>query len=116
MDDQTYEAINGVFEQMDEYHPTAAHWYLPLTRVDPIAQGRRLGCTLLQHALAICDGLPAYLEATSPRSRNLYSRHGFNVVGVIEAGSSPPLGAMLREPASENRSTPAAAFHEGCRA
>jgi hypothetical protein len=68
MDDQTYEAINGVFEEMDEHHPTAAHWYLPLTRVDPIAQGRRLGCTLLQHALAICDGLPAYLEATSPRS------------------------------------------------
>ena len=43
MDDQTFEDINGVFEQMDEHHPTTDHWYLPLTGVDPSAQGRRLG-------------------------------------------------------------------------
>ena len=102
MDDQTFEDINGVFEQMDELHPTDDHWYLPLTGVDPVAQGRRLGTTLLRHALKTCDsdGLPAYLEATSPRSRNLYSRHGFNIVQTIQAGTSPPLWAMLREPAS----------------
>ena len=102
MDNQTFEDINGVFEQMDELHPTDDHWYLPLTGVDPIAQGRRLGTTLLRRALKTCDsdGLPAYLEATSPRSRNLYSRHGFNIVQTIQAGTSPPLWAMLREPAS----------------
>ena len=102
MDDQTFEDINGVFEQMDELHPTDDHWYLPLTGVDPVAQGRRLGTTLLRHALKTCDsdGLPAYLEATSPRSRNLYARHGFNIVQTIQAGTSPPLWAMLREPAS----------------
>ena len=102
MDDRTFEDINGVFEQMDELHPTDDHWYLPLTGVDPVAQGRGLGTALLRHALKTCDsdGLPAYLEATSPRSRNLYARHGFNVVGVIQAGTSPPLWAMLREPAS----------------
>jgi GNAT superfamily N-acetyltransferase len=102
MSDQVFEDINGVFDQMAEHHPSGDHWYLPLTGVDPTAQGRRLGSTLLQHALAICDAdrLPAYLEATSPRSRNLYARHGFNDLGVIQAGSSPPLWAMLREPAS----------------
>ena len=102
MDDQTFEDINGAFEQMDELHPTDDHWYLPLTGVDPVAQGRRLGTTLLRHALKTCDsdGLPAYLEATSPRSRNLYARHGFNIVQTIQAGTSPPLWAMLREPAS----------------
>jgi GNAT superfamily N-acetyltransferase len=102
MDDQTFEDINGVFEQMDELHPTDDHWYLPLTGVDPVAQGRRLGTTLLRHALKTCDsdGLPAYLEATSRRSRNLYARHGFNIVQTIQAGTSPPLWAMLREPAS----------------
>jgi GNAT superfamily N-acetyltransferase len=101
-DDQTFEDVNGVFEQMDELHPTDDHWYLPLTGVDPVAQGRGLGSTLLRHALKTCDsdGLPAYLEATSPRSRNLYARQGFNDVEIIQAGTSPPLWAMLREPAS----------------
>jgi len=100
MDDQRYEDITGVFAQMDEHHPTDQHWYLPLMGVEPVSQGRRLGSALLQHALERCDrdGLPAYLEATSPRSRNLYARHGFDDVATIQAGSSPPLWAMLREP------------------
>ena len=80
MDDQTFKDINGVFEQMDELHPNDDHWYLPLTGVDPVAQGRGLGTTLLRHALKTCDG--------------------FNVVEIIQAGTSPPLWAMLREPAS----------------
>jgi hypothetical protein len=40
MNEQTFEDINGVFEQMDKLHPTDEHWYLPLTGVDPVAQGR----------------------------------------------------------------------------
>ncbi len=101
MNDKTFEDIIGVFEQMDGLHPTVDHWYLPLTGVDPVAQGRGLGSSLLRHALKTCDsdGLPAYLEATSPRNRNLYARHGFKIVGTIQAGTSPPLWAMLREPA-----------------
>jgi GNAT superfamily N-acetyltransferase len=101
MDDRTFEDVGGIFEQMDEHHPSDDHWYLALMGVDPVAQGRRLGTTLLQHALETCDrdGLPAYLEATTLRSRNLYARLGFKDVEVIQAGSSPPLWAMLREPA-----------------
>jgi GNAT superfamily N-acetyltransferase len=102
MTDQTFEDINGVFEQMDKLHPTDEHWYLPLTGVDPVAQGRGRGSTLLRHALETCDkdGLPAYLEATSPRNRNLHARHGFNIVEIIQAGTSPRLWAMLRDSAS----------------
>lgn len=102
MDDQTFEDISGVFEQMDELRPNDDHWYLPLAGVDPVAQSGGLGTTLLRHALKTCDsdGLPAYLAATSPRSRNLYTRHGFNIIEIIQAGNSPPLWAMLREPAS----------------
>ena len=94
--------VDDLFEQMGRFHPSAAHWYLPLTGVDPMAQGRGLGSGLLRHALAICDRdrLPAYLEATSPRSRDLYERHGFRVLGTIEAGSSPPMWPMLRDPVS----------------
>jgi hypothetical protein len=48
---------------------------------------------LLRHALERCDRdrLPAYLDATSPRNRALYARHGFEELGVIQAGSSPPM-------------------------
>jgi ribosomal protein S18 acetylase RimI-like enzyme len=102
MDDQTLEDVKGVFEQMDELHPVADHWYLPLIGVDSVAQGRGLGTALLRNGLETCDsdGLPAYLEATTPRNRDLYARHGFNVVEIIQAGTSPPLWAMFREPAS----------------
>jgi GNAT superfamily N-acetyltransferase len=102
LDDQILEDVKGLFEQMDELHPAADVWYLPLIGVDLIAQGRGLGSALLRHGLATCDsdGLPAYLEATNPRNRILYERHGFDVLDVIQAGSSPPLWAMLREPAS----------------
>jgi GNAT superfamily N-acetyltransferase len=102
LDEEILEDINGVFGQMDEMHPTADVWYLPLMGVDLPAQGRGLGSALLRHVLTSCDsdGVPAYLEATNPRNRDLYARHGFNVVEVIQAGSSPPMWAMLREPAS----------------
>ena len=102
MGGQVFEDTVGLFEQMGAVHPTVDHWYLPVTGVDPIAQGQRLGSTLMQHALAICDteGLPAYLEATNPRSRNLYARLGFDVIEVIQSGTSPPLWAMLRSPRS----------------
>jgi len=94
--------LTAVAEQMTQLHPAGELWYLPMIGVDPVAQGRGLGSALLRHGLAACDrdGLPAYLEATNPRNRALYERHGFRVVEVIQAGSSPPLWAMLREPRS----------------
>jgi len=93
--------IDGFFGQMGESHPSFPHWYLPLAGVDPPAQGRGLGSTLLRYALAACDrdGLPAYLEATSPRSRDLYARRGFAEIGVIQQGGSPPMWPLLRQPA-----------------
>lgn len=90
--------LDSFFEQMDAFHPRSDHWYLPLTGVDPPSQGQGLGSSLLRHALDACDrdGLPAYLEATSPRNRDLYSRFGFSEIGVIQAGSSPQMWPMLR--------------------
>ena len=81
-------------------HPTEQHWYLPLMGVDATSQNRGYGSALLRHALERCDGnqVPAYLEATSPRNKALYGRHGFEELGVIQAGSSPPMWPMQRNP------------------
>ena len=42
------------------------------------------------------DGLPAYLEATNWRNAALYARHGFEVMGVVEAPGYPEIIAMWR--------------------
>ena len=90
----------AVFEAMAQYHPAEPHWYLPMIGVKPLSRRLGLGGALLQAALAECDAahLPAYLEATSPRNRALYARHGFGAVGEITAGGCPPITPMLRRP------------------
>jgi hypothetical protein len=40
----------------------------------------------------------AYLESTNPANLSLYVRHGFEVVGQMQAGRSPPLFPMVRQP------------------
>lgn len=89
-----------MFEQMGAYHPKTPHWYLPMIGVDTAQQGRGIGASLMQHALANCDadGLPAYLESSNPRNISLYERFGFEVVGTIQVGDAPPLYPMLRQP------------------
>ena len=89
-----------VFEQMDTCHPSEPCWYLPLIGVDPACQGRGYGSVLLRHALDRCvrDGVPAYLESSNPRNISLYQRHGFDIIGKIQAGTSPTLVPMLRRP------------------
>lgn len=97
-DDQ--EAVFAIFEQMGQAHPQEPHWYLPLIGTDPSQQSRGHGSALLKHALAVCDAqkTPAYLEASSPRNVPLYQRHGFEVTGTIQVGSSPPITPMVRMP------------------
>jgi GNAT superfamily N-acetyltransferase len=89
-----------VVAQMETYHPREAHWFLPLIGVDPAKQGQGYGGALMRHALERCDreGRLAYLDATSPRNRALYERHGFERLGTVQVGSSPPIVPMLRRP------------------
>jgi ribosomal protein S18 acetylase RimI-like enzyme len=90
-----------VFEQMGKFHPEEPCWYLPLIGVDPTAQGRGYGSALLRYALEHVDrtGAPAYLESSNPRNVALYERHGFKILGRVQAGSSPTIVPMLRRPA-----------------
>jgi ribosomal protein S18 acetylase RimI-like enzyme len=106
--DEFVTAIDGQVERimtlgaaMDAAHPTEPHHYLLAIGVRPSAQGRGLGGELLRHTLRAADaaGEPAYLEASSVRSRALYERHGFEATGEIVVDDSPPMWPMWREPA-----------------
>jgi GNAT superfamily N-acetyltransferase len=103
LEDAVSELILGdllaVFEQMGKYHPAEPHWYLPLIGVDPAYQGRGYGGALMQHALEQCDRYhaPAYLESSNPRNVPMYQRHGFEALGTIQEGTSPPIVPMLRK-------------------
>jgi GNAT superfamily N-acetyltransferase len=97
--EQTPELLS-VLEQMSVFHPSEACWYLPLIGVDPVMQGRGFGALLMRHATMRCDaeGTVAYLESSSPRNISLYLRHGFEVMGTIQVGSSPVVTPMIRHP------------------
>ena len=92
--------VEAVFTSMARYHPEVPHWYLPLIGADPARQGQGIGSALMTHALARCDreGVAAYLESSNPRNIPLYRRHGFEILGTIQHGSSPVLTPMLRPP------------------
>ncbi len=79
----------------------APHYYLAFLGVDPVWQGRGLGSALIAPVLARCDRerTPAFLEASTPRNRAMYERHGFRVLGEFKLGrGAPPQWRMWREP------------------
>ncbi len=91
---------SAIMEQMAFYHPHEPHWYLAVIGVDGARQGLGFGSMLLQHTLASCDRehALAYLESTNPKNISLYERHGFELLGTIQAGNAPPMFPMLRKP------------------
>ena len=94
------EEIFSLFEQMDGFQPAGEFWHLAFIAVDPAQRGRGLGSDLLRDTLKSCDSdnKLAYLESTNPANLSLYRRHGFELIGNIQAGSSPPMFPMIREP------------------
>jgi ribosomal protein S18 acetylase RimI-like enzyme len=94
-----------VLAKLEAGHPAEPehppHYYLAFLGVAPQWQGRGLGAALLAPVLARCDedGVPAFLEASTPRNRALYERNGFKVIGEFKLGrSAPPQWRMWREP------------------
>lgn len=99
-EDRLERSLEGM-AAMDAVHPHEPHFYLLLLGVVPERQRRGVGSALLDGMLRRCDeeGLPAYLEATTPRNRSLYERHGFVVTGTLALpDGGPPLWLMWREP------------------
>ena len=95
---------------IERKHPhEPPHWYLPIVGVAPAWQGRGYGAALLRPIIRRCDedGIPAYLEASTPRNLALYQRHGFEVVEECRyAADGPPLWRMWREPAGRRHAAP----------
>ncbi|MFD3489343.1 GNAT family N-acetyltransferase [Streptomyces sp. NBC_01724] len=83
-------------------HPhDRAHEYLLMIGVSPDRQGEGIGAALVADVLERCDrdGVPAYLEASSARSRRLYERLGFTFMGTtVELPDGPSMWPMWREP------------------
>ncbi|MBB5079145.1 GNAT family N-acetyltransferase [Nonomuraea endophytica] len=96
------ERLRALGEALAPRHPNGErHLYLPCMGVVTGRQGAGLGSAMLRHRLerADADRLPAYLEASSPRSRALYRRHGFEDLGEpVRVAGSPPLWPMWRHP------------------
>jgi len=88
--------------RLEARHPSKPpSYYLAAIGVEPAAQGRGLGSALLEPMLATIDaeGAAAYLEASTPRSRVLYERHGFVQAGEINLPrEGPPVWPMWRDP------------------
>lgn len=66
-----------------ERHPREPHVYLSAMAALPGRRGLGAGSAMLRHGLGRARrlGLPVYLEASTPRNRRLYARHGFRDVG-----------------------------------
>jgi GNAT superfamily N-acetyltransferase len=89
----------GAQRAVERHHPREPHWYLDYIAVAPGGQGRGAGSALLAPVLERADAerMPAYLNAGSPRSRDLYLRHGFEVVSELRLPfGGPPLWRMWR--------------------
>ncbi|WP_158558298.1 GNAT family N-acetyltransferase [Spongiactinospora gelatinilytica] len=103
-----WERIRRMEEEMDKRHPQDPHHYLAFLAVLPGHQGRRMGTRLLAEYHRKLDeaGMPAYLEASSTRSRRLYLRHGYQDLGdPIFMPDGPPMFPMWR-PSRSTASAP----------
>jgi predicted GNAT family N-acyltransferase len=85
---------------LESRHPREPHFYLQFAGVAPGRQGLGIGSALLRPVLDRCDAeaMPAYLEATSPRNRAFYERHGFEVTDELVYPKGPPTWPMWRRP------------------
>ena len=90
---------------LDRHHPAGiSHCHLAILAVRPDRQGRGTGTALLRACHAVLDqvpGTPAYLEASSPRARDLYLAHGYDLQPGAPfhlPGDGPPLWPMWRQP------------------
>lgn len=85
--------------EVDSHRPPEPHWYLHDIGAGPEARGRGVGTALLEHRLGLVDQSGTalmFLEATTPGSRRLYERFGFEAVGSVPTQPGHASTAMIR--------------------
>lgn len=86
---------------VESYRPDEPHWYLHDIAASPSARGMGVGSALLTHFVSMIDASAtplAALEATSPGSRRLYERFGFEAVGRVPTQPGEASTVMVRRP------------------
>ncbi len=86
-------------ETFAQYHPEEPLYYCQFLATVPAFQSQGIGSTFLRQMLRRADseGMPAYHEATTPRNRALYERHGYVGLGEFTLpDDGPPLWRMWR--------------------
>jgi len=98
--EERIEDVLEFFNELGDFQPNQDHWYLAFIALDPSKQGMGLGSLILKEALKVIDaqGKLAYLQSSNPQNISLYLRHGFEVMGEIQVGSSPVMTPMKRIP------------------
>ncbi len=105
--------VLGGLSTIEKRHPKdPPHWYLEFLGTHRDRQRTGVGSRVISVMLDRCDqeGLPAYLEASSPENVPFYRRHGFEVREEVQLKNGPPLWPMMREPRSKR--PPPARGHE----
>jgi ribosomal protein S18 acetylase RimI-like enzyme len=88
-------------DHFEAHHPHDPHHHLAFLAVQPDCQSAGVGSLLMRQHHQRLDGAgtPAYLEASSPRARDLYLRHGYRLMGEpFFMPDGPPFWRMWREP------------------
>jgi len=94
------ERFGQLAELFAQHHPDEPLYYCQFLATVPAFQGHGIGSALLRDMLARADReqMPAYHEATTPRNRALYERHGYITLGELELPGGPTLWRMWRDP------------------
>ena len=89
--------LDGLFAA---HHPQRPHHHLALLATDKRHQRQGRGTRLVRHHHQVLDsdGVPAYLEASSPGSRDLYARLGYTVAEPFTLPDGTPFWPMWRDP------------------
>jgi GNAT superfamily N-acetyltransferase len=92
-------SLRGLAE-MDKHHPKVPYYNLHFIGTDPAHQGQGHGADLMRPLLERFDreGVPAFLESSTPRNHSFYMRHGFELTGEFDLpNGGPPLWTFWRE-------------------
>jgi len=93
--------VLGGLSAIEKRHPKdPPHWYLEFLGTRRETQRSGVGSSVIGFMLDRCDqeGIPAYLEASSPENVPYYRRHGFEVLEEVPLKKGPSVWTMLRQP------------------